>query len=451
MNYVHDGWDFYSLNVSIPSLFAPRNPVVNQTAAIQAIREGEYIIFGTAGRNDERGVAKGWLMGVSLERDKEGDKLWESTFTPPFASQAGNVSVSLTGVFPEDQVILFWSAKLRQRWAYNMSTGDLLWESEPENPMNYHMYTVTNVYQGMLITTGTSGEVLAYNMTTGEIVWKYEAGFDFLSESPYGNSPLVISCIADGKIYLGHTFWGTNPAWRDYIRCVNASNGVELWRTLFLARTGGIAGQLYPADGFLVGLNYYDNQIYCFGKGPSATTVTASPKVSMHGTQVIIEGTVTDQSQSGRRNTNDRVDITLKGTPAISDEDMNEWMEYMFMQQAFPADAKGVEVVLTVIDPNNNFYEIGRTTSDIAGNFALPFEPLVPGTYQITATFEGSRSYGDSFATTYITVEEAPAAAAEPTPPPASAADLYLVPGIVGIIVAIAVVGAVIVFLLRKR
>jgi hypothetical protein len=450
-NYVHDGSVFYSLNVSIPSLYGPRNTIINQTASIQAVRQDKYVIFGTAGRNDERGLASGWMMAVSLEPGKEGTKLWESTFTPPFASQAGNVSVSLTGVYPEDEVILFWSAKLVKRWAYDLKTGQLLWESKPENPMNYHMYTVTNVYQGKLITTGTSGEVLAYNVTTGEIVWKYQADFDFLSESPYGHSPLVISCIADGKIYTGHTFWGVNPGWRDYIRCINASNGEELWRILYLGRTGGTAGQLYVADGFVVGLNYFDNQIYCFGRGPSATTVTASPEASVHGSSVLVKGTVTDQSQSGRRTTNDRIDFTLKGTPAISEEDMGKWMEYLFMQQAYPEDAKGVEVVLEVLDPNNNLYEIGRTTSDITGTYGYAFEPQVPGTYQIMATFKGSASYGPSFATTYIHVDEAPEPDPTPTSQPATIADMYLVPGVIGIIITIIVVGILIMLMLRKR
>jgi hypothetical protein len=38
-----------------------------------------------------------------------------------------------------------------------------------------------------------------------------------------------------------------------------------------------------------------------------------------------------------------------------------------------------------------------------------------------------------------------------PTPEPESVADLYLVPGIAGIIVAIAVVGVIIILMLRKR
>jgi hypothetical protein len=194
-----------------------------------------------------------------------------------------------------------------------------------------------------------------------------------------------------------------------------------------------------------------DNMIYCYGRGPSGTTVTASPDVSVHGNTVMVKGTVTDQTSTGRRTTNDIVDFTLQGTPAIADEYMSAWMEYMFMQQAYPADATGVEVTLTVVDPNSNVYEIGTVTSDIEGNYALPYEPLVPGYYQIIAQFDGSASYGPSSATTYLMVEEAPAATPMPTPPPASVADMYLLPSVAGIIVAIVVVGIVLILILRRR
>ncbi|MEM3881127.1 MAG: hypothetical protein QXD19_05215, partial [Candidatus Bathyarchaeia archaeon] len=79
------------------------------------------------------------------------------------------------------------------------------------------------------------------------------------------------------------------------------------------------------------------------------------------------------------------------------------------------------------------------------------FTPPVPGKYTVIATFTGSESYYGSSAETAIYVEEAPPATPEPTPTPASIADIYLVPGIISIIVAIIVVGAVIVLLLRKR
>jgi len=50
------------------------------------------------------------------------------------------------------------------------------------------------------------------------------------------------------------------------------------------------------AEGYLVTHNAYDLQLYCFGKGPSATTVTTSPKVIPLGESVLVEGTVKDQS-----------------------------------------------------------------------------------------------------------------------------------------------------------
>jgi hypothetical protein len=130
---------------------------------------------------------------------------------------------------------------------------------------------------------------------------------------------------------------------------------------------------------------------------------------------------------------------------------MSDWMEYVYQQRPRPNDALGVEVIITVLDPNNNCYEVARTTSDSSGSFGCTFEPEVPGFYKVIATFAGSEGYWGSSAETYLNVEEAPAATPEPTSPPASAADVYFIPGIAGIIVAIAVVGALIMLMLRKR
>ena len=70
-----------------------------------------------------------------------------------------------------------------------------------------------------------------------------------------------------------------------------------------------ITGAMSPgavADGYLVNLNPDDGYTYSFGKGQSATTVTASPKTSAQGGQVLIEGTVLDQSPA------------QPGTPCVS-------------------------------------------------------------------------------------------------------------------------------------
>jgi len=457
-NYVHDGNDFFSLNVSIPSLAGPINTRQNQTASLRVVREDEYAIFATSGANDDLGIAPCKVMAISLKRGEEGTKLWETTFTPPYAKDWSTgffgAGMGFSAIYPEDEVIVFTDNIQLIRVGYDMKEGTKLWETEPEGQMNYYGMQ-TNYYNGLLLGAGWSGEVIAYNITTGVKEWVYTAsnvGF----ESPYGNYPINFVGIADGKIYTLTGEHSINqPMWRGpNLRCINATDGTEIWSMLNFGANGGASlGGTYVwlAEGRVVGINFFDNEIYCIGKGNSATTVTTSPKVSVHGTQVMVEGTVTDQTPTGRRNTNDKIDFTLKDTPAISDEDMSAWMEYLFQQQAFPTDAKGVEVVLSVVDPNNNEYEIGRTTSDVTGAFGFAYEPLVPGTYQLTATFEGSRSYGNSFATTYFTVEEAPAATAEPTPPPASVADTYFVPAVAGIIVAIVVAVLALWLLLKKR
>jgi hypothetical protein len=126
-------------------------------------------------------------------------------------------------------------------------------------------------------------------------------------------------------------------------------------------------------------------------------------------------------------------------------------MKYVYAQFDRPMDATGVDVVVSVLDPNSNCYEVGRTTSDADGFFKVSFTPEVPGEYTVIASFDGSESFYGSFAKTAINVEEAPASTPEPTPMSTSTADLYLVPGIVGIIVAIAVVGAILMLMLRKR
>jgi hypothetical protein len=199
-------------------------------------------------------------------------------------------------------------------------------------------------------------------------------------------------------------------------------------------------------------LDNHDNQIYCLGKGPSATTVSAPQIVPALGSSVTLTGTVTDQSQSGRHDINGNLDVALKGTPAISDNDMDAWMEYMFHQRPMPTNAKGVEVTLSAIDPNGNLVTVGNATSDVYGNYGLPFTPEVPGTYQIFANFAGSNSYGPSASSTYLTVGQAPQSTNAPTPAPQSIADMYLIPGIIGVIITIIIVGAVIVLLLlRKR
>jgi len=158
-------------------------------------------------------------------------------------------------------------------------------------------------------------------------------------------------------------------------------------------------------DTTLVDLNLYDNRIYCYGRGPSATTVTVSPSVISKGSSVLITGTVTDQSPGAKRLVQEG---KFSAIPAVADECMQAWMEYVYMQQALPADIKGVEVTLDAVKQDGSSIHIGRVTTDKNGMFSYLWVPPDEGTYTIIATFEGSKSYWPSYASTALGVIAAP-------------------------------------------
>ena len=85
------------------------------------------------------------------------------------------------------------------------------------------------------------------------------------------------------------------------------------------------------------------------------------------------------------------------------------------MQKPMPKEAQGVSVRLTATDSNNNVHDIGTVTTDASGLYSIIWKPQATGKYAITATFEGSKSYWPSSATTAIgVVEAAPKISAEP-------------------------------------
>jgi outer membrane protein assembly factor BamB len=447
LNMTFDGNNGYSLNVTIPEV----------QGDILAIREGEFIIGGTSGQNNDLGVIPGHLWCLSLKSGQEGSLLWNRTFTPPqevpsTALQDLQFSAhDMMGPYvdPEDGIFHFYQTMTRERWGYSLETGEMLWgPTDPEPQMKFYGMS-HNVYQGMLLSyTGlSSGGLVAYNITTGEVLWEYTAeqeGF----ESPYGDYPLSLACVADGKLYMYSTEHSqTQPLWRgSQLRCIEAKTGKELWKINHY-------GAAVIADGYLVGLNYYDNRIYCYGKGPSSTTVTAPDMGVPLGSSVVIRGTVTDQSPGAKSLAVMAKSPNEEGVPCIADEDQQAWMEYLYMQQEIPMTMNGVEVSLDAIDPNGNFVHIDTVRSDMSGMFSYQWIPEMEGKYTIMATFGGSKAYYSSYAETAIGVDpaEAPAQPIEPEEPTAEAP--LITTEIAVLIAAVIVALAVIVgfWFIRKR
>jgi hypothetical protein len=203
------------------------------------------------------------------------------------------------------------------------------------------------------------------------------------------------------------------------------------------------------ADGTLVYYNYYDNQLYAVAKGPSQTSVTASPKVSNNGDKVLVEGNVFDISAGTKQK--EQAARFPTGVPAVSDASQSAWMEYVYMKQERPTNATGVPVTISIIDPNGNYQVVGTATSDANGAFALPFTPQIEGQYVVYATFAGTGSYYGSHAETAIFVDQAAATQAPAATATPSAADLYFIPAVAGIVVAIFIAAVAIMLVLRKK
>jgi hypothetical protein len=368
---------------------------------------------------------------------KDGHQLWiENRTTPMGATNWALMGPAGNGVYTE-----FYESTT-QWHGFSLATGAKLWGPTEAYTRDMGMYSwQASVAYDMLLAIDFGGFLRAFDIQTGKKKWDFFAGTSGL-ETAYGawplNNPPPVS--ADGKIYVsaGH---GYNPPLFKGAKmyCVNATDGTLIWSLLGFHTYNSIL----VADGFLVAYNSYDAQVYCYGKGQTATTVSASPKVSTNGNSVLIEGTVTDQSPG-----NTCLGVPAAGTPAISDESMSPWMEYLYEQQPKPKNATGVEVSLDTIDPNGNFVHIDTTTSDDSGMFKKAFVPEVPGEYTIIATFGGSKSYYSSYAETAIYVDEAP----PPTPEPAVLTlppfETYIMGATVAIIIAIAIVGLL---LFRKR
>ena len=177
---------------------------------------------------------------------------------------------------------------------YSLDTGNLLWgPTTTVFPTGYQYFgsglgigqCAVNAY-GNIYVQGYGGEVWCYSTATGNLLWRFGSGgpgnsTDDGINSPWGLLPTMISAIADGKVYVysqQHGNGAQSPYYKgEMIWVLNATTGQQIWSMPFQGPNSGGPG--YPegsiADGEYVNQNMYDNQIYAFGQGPSATTVTA--------------------------------------------------------------------------------------------------------------------------------------------------------------------------------
>jgi hypothetical protein len=309
-----------------------------------------------------------------------------------------DVSVVAAG----DGVYVLHNKDKNEAYGFSLTDGKQLWG--PVKLVGNGWSTISrsgDVAYGLCYIWDIGGYVNALDLQTGDIVWNFtrgSAGYD----TPFGVYPLWYNdAIADGKIYLSEGTMYTPPLHPARTICLNATTGEMIWNIL------SYSGRVSPAiaDGHMLIWNSFDMKMYSFGKGPTQTTVTAPDTAVQLGSSVLIKGTVMDISAGAEQD--GVIERFPNGLPAVADESMTEWMEYVYMQQEEPEDVEGAKVFLKIQDPNGEWYSTTVTT-DRNGRFSHMWAPAVVGEYHVTTMFEGSESYYPSQETTTFGVDEAP-------------------------------------------
>ncbi len=360
-----------------------------------------------------------------------GEKLWSLNDTDiPYCN--GQVSIADHGKIA---VLMIGQGYWK---AWDLQTGKLVWTSDkmayPWGEAAFGDYGEQSAY-GLLYRESYDG-LYAFNWTNGKIAWHFTAPSVPFETGYSGNYSFNGGAvIADGKIYTYNTeHTPSEPITRGWrLFCVNATTGQGIWNITGGMSPGGIA------DGYLTAGNPYDGCTYGFGKGQSQTTIQTPLTAAALGQSIVITGTVTDKSPA------------QLGTACVSDDSQTAWMEYLHMQKAIPPNATGVPVTLTVLDANGNYRTIGTTITDITGTYSFMWQPDIPGHYKVFASFAGTKSYGSSMAESAFGVVDA---APTPSPYPVTTlppTEMYIIGAAIAIIVAVAIVGALIMMMIRKR
>jgi hypothetical protein len=438
-----------SISAALPTNFVMRMPILNDLL----ICSSGFMSFGGFGTEDPYTV-----FAISLKPESRGQLLWLKNYSAPadFVTRGWQVCDEVNRVF------VLRDKETFQFMGYSIDDGSLLWTTKPiPNIPDFEYYDLTYssplvaTAYGRLYSAGMSGVLKCYDTKNGNLLWTYGNGgignsTNSGAQAVFGNYPIYVRAIADGKVYLTTADHSPDtPLYKGaQTRCIDAYTGEEIWTIL------GYGGYPRPsnfavADGYITYLNCYDMQIYCIGKGPSAITVEAPMAAITQGSSLVIRGTVTDIAAGTTQD--EQASRFAHGVPAVSDESMSAWMEYVYMQKPRPTNTTGVQVTLNVLDANRNYRTIGTTTSDSDGFFTFNWIPDIDGQYTVYASFAGSKSYWPSHAVTSFAVDPAAAIPAATQVQTLSTTDSYLLPGIVGIILAIAMVGIGLALLITRK
>ncbi len=445
----------YGLMWAKPIPLTVNDVTITPTLSVSRLCSNTVIL--TSGLIHASDQSTGYLVMASMDA-ADGTTLWSKNLTYPDCKSL--LPFTRASIIVDDGIVSITNHVNWISTGIDCRTGAKAWETALKTPYGngepstYSMLGGTAGYSGAngkIIIAGLGGDIWAIETKTGKQLW-YTNTTTLIGdpgiESPYGMWPLwTFRCQAytNDVAYLpiGHEY--NPPLFHGaQMLAINLTDGTLIWKEL-----GTYVVATAIAYNTLISLNCYDNQIYAFAKGPSKLTVDVPDVGVTTATPITITGTVTDISAGTTQS-----EVAKKfpnGLACVSEESQSKWMEYAYQDQPRPSDATGVTVTLSVVDSNNNYREIGTTTSNSYGSYGFTWTPDIAGDYTIIATFGGSNSYYPSSAVTYFHASEA--ATPAPTTQPLQAVDntMTILGSAVAVIIAISIVGAVILMSVKKR
>jgi hypothetical protein len=403
-----------TMNVSIPT---------GLSGSIINAKFGDMVVGGTATGTESISL---WGLNLNPQAGDIGAELFTNTWQAFDYWTELNLTLGLfgtnwVGCSFEDRVLILWAKETRQHFAFSLETGDFLWGPETADTGNQHYLdalddtpaTARAIAYGRFFSASVGGVAYCYDIQTGDLIWEYgvdDPYSEFLFANTWWQKPVFVT---DGKLYMGHLEHSPvdpRPRGGPFV-CLNATTdnpeGEVIWRADGLFRQTRWGGRAVIGDSIMATMDTYDQRVYAVGKGPSATTVSASETTQPVHTPILIQGTVMDVSPG-----TEDIGVRMRfpnGVPAISDADMSNWMLHVYKQFALPGEATGVTVILNAVDENGTWHDINRVDTDVVGEFSYLWTPDTIGKYVIVATFEGSGGYYGSYAETAISVGPPPA------------------------------------------
>jgi hypothetical protein len=470
-----------TLNVNLDGLAinATAAPGVSLTGpSMFAVFPGDLLFGGSgaisAGQYTQNPFTM-WAINLNATTGTVGSLLWLQNYTAPDVmttnTNLGSYTLKFGPIDPITHVITIECGETFEWYGYSLATGQQLWGPTTTNfaQDEYQFFgsgmgiaqCAVDAY-GNIYVQGYGGVVYCYDTANGHLLWQFGNGGAGNTtnngiNSPWGLMPIFIAGVCDGQVYA-YTNQHGNGAQSPYypnemVYDLNATTGKEIWGMLGMPCSAGGGGTPTPAfaDGEMVYYNYYDNQLYAIGQGPSQTTINAPDIGVTTATPITITGTVMDIS-AGTQQNEQKADFP-NGVPCVSDASQSAWMEYVYMQKPEPTTVIGVPVTISVLDSNGNHYVIGTATTDASGTYSLTWTPHITGNFTVYATFAGSNSYWGSSAEAHFyagSPAPTPAPTAAPVTGLASTGTVEL--GIAAVIIVIVICVAVLaILMLRKR